>query len=168
MLPIFITKYKKHAENKSLLLDMIHNADYTLVNNEENDDLISKTDWFVDVKKRREYWEYFYPTIKDSMNDLFDNKIKYNGWKLKNYWFQQYKQNDVHEWHWHPETFWNNVYFLELPNGTSGTEMRLTWSNDDFIPKVEEGDIITFPSIIKHRSPPNTGGRKTVIAFNIM
>ena len=35
-----------------------------------------------------------------------------------------------------------------------------------FFENLKEGDIITFPSYVTHRSPPTTTDRKTVIAGN--
>jgi hypothetical protein len=94
--------------------------------------------------------------IKD-MNKKFDGELK-----IQNYWFQQYYYNNYHDWHNHPQCHFSSVYYLELPKGTPITEFKVSQEIE-----AKEGDIITFPGYLFHRSPPNgLKKRKTVIVFN--
>ena len=44
--------------------------------------------------------------------------FKEKEWHIQNTWYQQYKQNDKHDWHCHNESNWSNIYYLELPKTT--------------------------------------------------
>ena len=40
-------------------------------------------------------------------------------------------------------------------------------TGEEIVPRVREGDLLTFPGYIEHRSPKNyTTNRKTTIAFD--
>jgi ectoine hydroxylase-related dioxygenase (phytanoyl-CoA dioxygenase family) len=81
---------------------------------------------------------------------------------IDNMWFQQYKKNDKHSWHTHGLSNFSNVYFVELPLKSLATEI-LNVNNLN----LKEGDLLTFPSHLYHRSPINkTNKRKTIISFN--
>ena len=81
---------------------------------------------------------------------------------VQNIWYQQYNSNDEHDWHTHTGSHYTNIYFVELPDKDMKTEI-LDMANID----VKEGDIISFPAFIFHRSKPNKSNkRKTVISFN--
>ena len=83
-------------------------------------------------------------------------------WRIQNAWFQQYINNNFHKWHNHPDTNFTNVYFVELPFKNLGTEI-LNHSQLD----LNEGDLLTFPGHLYHKSPLNySNKRKTVISFN--
>jgi hypothetical protein len=82
--------FKNHLKHKSKLLKLIDNMpDISL--QKENESVI-KSDWSLDSKFYREYWQYFFsflkPIIKD-MNKKFDGELK-----IQNYWFQQYYYNN--------------------------------------------------------------------------
>lgn len=82
-------------------------------------------------------------------------------WRAR-WWFAQYIDGDDHMWHIHPGANFGCVYQLELPDPGQATEL----DGKNF--NIEEGDLIIFPHVWPHRSPPNGKGRKTVIAGNIM
>jgi len=89
-------------------------------------------------------------------------QLKCQTWEIQNIWFQQYKEGDEHDWHNHPHTQFSNVYFLELPS----TNMKTEFATHPDI-NVSEGDVITFPAHLVHRSKPNQSNkRKTIISFN--
>ena len=82
-------------------------------------------------------------------------------------WFQQYWQFDKHDWHTHGQAQFANIYYLELPDKNNKTEFFNVL--DQKIIKeieIEEGDLITFPAYIIHRSNTNSAKQKTVISFN--
>ena len=155
---IYITKTKNSKlENKKLLslINKIKNP-YS-----EKESKICNTDWSLPRSFKREYLNYFLNFIKPYMNEL-STKLYSKNWTIHNCWFQQYSKLNYHEWHTHPETNFTNVYFVELPNGSLGTEIF----NVEKL-KLQEGDLLTFPGYFYHRSPLNkTKKRKTVISFN--
>jgi hypothetical protein len=164
MLPILITKFERHKELKDQILNLID--DSISESSSHFSDKISKTDYYCQGSNK--YWDIIYPHLNYAMKYTMD-KIQYDEWEIDGYWFQQYNHSDIHGWHYHPKTFYSNVYYLEKPKDGPGTELVVPLTGEIISPKVEEGEILTFPSIMKHRSPTNISSeRKTVIAFNIV
>ena len=151
--------HKKHKQNLLNLIDSIPNLSSNVTEGEQ----VSKSDWYLNSSYPRKYWDYFY-NILTPWFDHIENKYGHKISKIRigNYWFQQYLNNNYHEWHTHPNCNFSNVYYLELPKTNITTEFK------DYKPiSVKEGDIITFPAYLLHRSPINSSGkRKTVIVFN--
>lgn len=86
-------------------------------------------------------------------------------WKIHAAWFQQYYNGGTHWWHVHQECQFTNIYFLELPDENYKTE--IIGLNDEKIEyQAKEGQMITLPSFLMHRSKPNQSERKTIISFN--
>jgi hypothetical protein len=151
--------HNKHKQNLLNLIDSIPN----LSSNIELGEQVSKSDWYLNSSYPRKYWDYFFNILApwfDHMENKYGHKI--SKMQIANYWFQQYLDSDYHGWHTHPNSNFSNVYFLELPETNMTTEFK------DHKPiSVKEGDIITFPAYLLHRSPINSSGkRKTVIVFN--
>lgn len=166
-IPIIISKIKNHSEVKPTLLsyidEMPHNS---LLPGENVNDVISKTDWNLPKTVERKYLDFISPILVDTVTESF-SQFKINGISFENFWFQQYYKSDYHGWHVHMHCHWTNVYFAELPDLNIKTEI-LKFGNEKLIDyTVEEGDIISVPSILYHRSPPNPSNvRKTIISFN--
>ena len=151
---IFVNKVENHNVHKTILLDY-----FSKQNTKFND--ISNSDWLDSNNEKREWVQYFinniiYPVGKKLCENLLAKDLI-----IQNIWFQQYKNNDFHNWHNHPRVQFTNVYYIELPDGMK-TEL---WGEEDI--DVKEGDILTFPSYIFHQSKVNnTNKRKTVVSFN--
>jgi hypothetical protein len=170
MLPIFTIDLTTHQHIKEELLSLIDKEDSVKVDNSwgDNIDQISNTDWYSGNGKTKDYWKILYPHIKETIEPILYDKFFFKGWKITNYWFQQYKNGDEHTWHFHGASMYNFVYYVEKPNGVPTTEMIIPMTGQIIQPKVEEGQILVFPSIMRHRSPPNPSDeRKTIIAFNV-
>jgi hypothetical protein len=164
-LPILSIHFERHEEVKDRLLKLISEQQSSP---SDDGDRISNTDWYVDVCGQREYWDFLWKYIGPEIDHIYKNVIGYDKWELNNYWFQQYKQNDTHGWHWHHKVFYNNVYYVELPEGSPGTELQVPITGEIIRPNVKEGDILIFPALMLHQSPPNQSEeRKTVVAFNV-
>jgi hypothetical protein len=165
--PIIITKLESHNRIKNTLLDLIDAESSSVIN--DSNDRISRTDWDINDMRLRNYMLYLQESLGPCMQEVYD-RLNYPNFKIHNHWFQQYRTNDTHDWHRHETTFWANVYYLELPKGTPPTIfLDPLDSSKTIVPEVEEGDIITFPSILLHCSPQNlSSSRKTVIAFNVI
>jgi hypothetical protein len=154
-----ITKVDNYKEiNKNILsfIDKIPKNPFK----DENQN-ISNTDWNLPQSFKREYLDYFYKIITPYMDKIaiiLDSKK----WNINNGWFQQYTKSEGHEWHTHAKTNFTNVYFVELPSTSLGTEI-LNYQKLD----LKEGDLLTLPGHVYHRSPKNfTNERKTIISFN--
>lgn len=167
---LYVTRVDDHNIIKGTLLDLISYEYDQSVNNDI--DTISSTDFFVDNK---------YSTYKDYFNEnvicKYYNSIMESAgintcraeWKLQTIWYQQYYHNDNHNWHVHGNSSYSNVYFLELPSNELTTEFFDQKTRKVIkIKGIREGDLLTFPAHLIHRSPKNkTTSRKTVIVFNV-
>ena len=157
---IIITKIDNYKEINKNLLDLIGKIPKNPLKNDGEED-ISNTDWNIPQSTKREYLEYFYKVISPHMDKLAI-ALKSKNWLINNGWFQQYEQSKSHSWHTHAKTNFTNVYFIELPNKSLGTEILNHEKLD-----LNEGDLLTFPGYLYHRSPVNlTNERKTIISFN--
>ena len=168
-----------HSEIKSYLLQFID--DYKQINpNPYKEDRISKTDFYDKLKTfttgdKQENYYYMYPEyfdfFKKKLTPLW-NEICHRYWakniNIDGVWFQQYKDNDYHGWHFHQGSNISISYLLELDDGKYSTEFIDTERKNTFQLKCQEGDVIIFPSYIIHRSPNITSNnRKTTIAANL-
>jgi hypothetical protein len=157
------TSVKEHNDLKPVILANIEN----LGKNPLSEDVshISNTDWQLPSDADRSYMNIVYPLFIDHFKEI---EQTYGWWykqTLSNFWYQQYEHLDYHNWHIHPSILFSSVYYLELPEGSSGTEFKTPQTT--FRVEVKEGEILTFPSIFFHRSTPNKStGRKTIIASN--
>jgi|TARA_B110000977_G_C10921121_1_gene433141 hypothetical protein len=152
---IIVKPFKRHKELKKTLLSLI---DELPKNSEKT---IHNTDWNLSKEYEKKYLNLFYLNINEHMMSLC-KEFNCDKWFIDNGWFQQYKNCDEHGWHNHPKCQFSNVYYLELPDKNMTTEFY-----DGQEIEASEGDILTFPSYLIHRSKPNlTNKRKTIIAFN--
>ena len=109
----------------------------------------------------RNYINYFFTHFSPYINNV-GKELQCTKCTVSNVWFQQYQKKDYHPWHNHAKSNYTCIYFVELPEKL-GTEFLNINVND-----IHEGDLLTFPSSIMHRSPVNTTDkRKTIISFNL-
>ena len=162
---ILVNTVKNHEEHKKTLLKLI--GDFERLH-DTKDYTNCSTDFNISQDIERDYLDYFHIHILD---DVIESISKQLGlapceWDVLMAWFQQYNQSNVHSWHNHAYTQFTNCYFLELPDASHKTEI-LDINGNILEYGAKEGDIITFPAWMKHRSKPHKGEQKTVIAFNL-
>ena len=123
--------------------------------------------------------------IFDEYSSVFNSIIE-KGWKGKvEYWWQVYKNNEYQEWHNHMPSTLSAIHFLnfedehlapifEDPNKSVRSIIFRTALNKDlssaitYTPKVEEGDIIIFPSYLNHTVPAGKyKSYRVTIAINL-
>lgn len=148
---------------KDELIEDISSIDSSQISS--HNDKISKSDWNLDSSIQRKYIDRFRPYLIEYLSNLKPNNYV-RGIKIHNIWFQQYDRYDRHDWHNHPECQFSGVYFLKLQDKIDSTEFLHPTTNKVFQLEIKEGDIITFPSFVYHRSPPVKSETKTVISFN--
>jgi len=154
---MFITKIEEHKEYKERLLNLIDEMP------ESSYQTVARTDWNVPQEIPRDYLMLFYREILEGKNKYLDKQNEFfegEGMNISNGWYQQYTNNSHHIWHRHGRANFTNVYFLELPNKEHRTEI------EDVEYDAEEGYLITFPAMLRHRCKKVSSGRKTVISFN--
>jgi hypothetical protein len=77
--------FKNHLKHKSKLLKLIDNMPNISLQ-KENESII-KSDWSLNSKLFREYWQYFFPLLKPMIKDMgkkFDGEFR-----IHNYWFSK-------------------------------------------------------------------------------
>ena len=173
---------KSHSVTRNTLLKEIESSDgYECATDDFNGDYISKiskTNWDkVPLVNGR--WPYF---LVKEVNHSFVNFLereygaKERGWTITKEWFNQYYPNSGsdHPWHHHsrPNGDWVNgiacVYYIELKDKSLRTVLKNPKTGKEIIPRVKEGQILTFDANMYHKSPRNfSSTRKTVISFNI-
>lgn len=114
--------------------------------------------------------DYFYESIIREIMPKIGEKLLLNkfgefDWDIHHAWYQQYYEDGAHIWHTHPNCQFTNIYYVEMPNEDYKTEV-LGVNGKLITFDAKEGDIITFPSWLQHRSKSNGKDRKTVISFN--
>ena len=162
---ILVNTVKNHEEHKKTLLNLI--GDFERLH-DTKDYTNCSTDFNISQDIERDYLDYFHIHILD---DVIESISKQLGlapceWDVLMAWFQRYNQSNVHTWHNHAYTQFTNCYFLEMPDASHKTEI-LDMNGNILEYDAKEGDIITFPAWMKHRSKPHEGEQKTVIAFNL-
>jgi hypothetical protein len=159
-----VTDIKEHKIIKKKLLE------YFNLMPDTKQGRVSKTDWKL-LDNQKKYKDYFMKKIRPYYNKI-SKKVGFKkwGWTIYNMWFQIYnnKTNDTHGWHNHQKCNWSNVYFIHLPNNSLKTQLFDKINNKPIKNiKVKEGQLLTFPANIMHRSPVNnTNDKKIIISFN--
>jgi len=159
--PFIKIKVRDHKKNKKELLKLIKKTtDLILI---KKDSKVSNSDWHIEDNNKKLYLNSFLTLLKPEFEEYLDY-FKSDKFEIQNIWFHSYKKDDHYAWHTHPRANFTNIYYLDLPNKKDKTEIKDL--NGDIIKfDVEEGDLITFPAFIVHRSPP-TKNKKTTIVFN--
>lgn len=166
--PIILVDMPNHLDNKDKILKAIDQMPDLSIT--DNDDQITKSDWNLDHNIRRDYWDI----LTSSINILIEKEIKkldlVYGIRVSNWWYQQYYNTDTHAWHRHEGATYSCVYYVELPKDAPSTLLRNPLDIDQiFTTKAVEGQVLIFPAIFSHCSPPNQSQqRKTIVAFNIV
>ncbi len=156
--------FKEHKKYKAKLLKHFKQEPLDKRNN-YNMDNIYKCDFHKSTDPKRPWAEMILPDFLKSF-EPFLNQMEFKKLELKDIWFQQYKKNSTHHWHIHGCSF-TGVYYVNYNTKCIGTELIDPVTKKCIMPDVKEGDLIVFPSFIKHRAPPQiTNTLKTIISFN--
>lgn len=166
-LPYVVSALSDHNHIKNDLLNHFSNIDLPTEIPEQKV-IISNTDWYQDRWNKEKCWYQFFKPFLFSYLDSLILELGYDRYTLKEIWFQQYCQNSEHNWHVHDGCNFANVYYLELDKDSPATEFKNPVTGQTFFIEVKEGDIITFPSSLIHRSPKNhSQHRKTIVSWNL-
>jgi hypothetical protein len=164
-IPYFVSKFKAHDTIKGELISLLDEQMSSTTN--DGYAKITKSDWYVDPGTPRNYWTLLYPHLETHIKELMDS-IGTSHYKFLNYWFAHYETSDYLDWHRHEQIGWSSIYYVNLPSKEQVTLLKDPMSGDVIQPDLEEGDILTFPGIVYHRSPVNNAQKpKTIVAFNI-
>ena len=154
----------EHSNIKSQLLEYIHEMPDGVIKDDYG--TISKTDWNIPKDHQRKYLDLFYTIIRPYIVNI-SNELGFKDWSIGNTWYQVYNKGDTHKWHVHSTANYTNVYYLHLPDESIKTQIYDDTTKSIVELEVHEGQLITFPANIKHRSPVNdTDQQKVIISFN--
>ena len=103
--------------------------------------------------------------------------------RMKDCWFNIYRSNDGQEPHNHNNSFISGSYYVRIPDGSSGIRFHSPIYDNMFVPPitqknqlnstlaevaVEEGNLVLFPSWLKHSvQPAKFKNERISISFNI-
>ena len=151
-----VPDHKGHKENIIELIKKIPHNPY---------ETVSHQDYNLHNTMKREYKNYFLKNIFLKFKEDFIDHTKAIDLGLHNIWFQWYDPGASHVWHIHGACHFTNVYYVHLPDTSLKTELR--FGDKKIVSPIEEGQILTFPSFVSHRSPVNqTTDCKIIISFN--
>ena len=159
----FIQEMPEHEKIKDIFLEEFLQADFEPAFSDGEQ--ISISDWKWNRVPRNwtaGFKTLIIPLLKDLCDEMYaDNAV------MNQTWFQQYYKNDYHGWHVHTGVNYSGVYLLECPDGME-TEFFDVTTGEKFELGLKEGDIITYPGNVLHRSKPNdSNSRKTIVAWNV-
>ena len=168
----YVLNLRDHHLNKKKILSMISHKGECVDNGYG---VISETDW---NNQRRENfnWYSFSLSKRDSISysKFLYNKFKKSDARIEQLWFNQYDPNSGsnHIFHTHyselDQNDLTNIYYVELEDKSLRTILKHPKTGKEIIPRVKEGQILTFDARIPHMSPPNfSNSRKTVLSFNL-
>jgi hypothetical protein len=166
--PIIVNTIEEHKKHKSILLNYIKDFTETFDTQINTNVERLNSDWKIPIEEKREYLDYFYSDVIRPVMVTIGQQLGLGTdytWSIKNSWFQQYGLNKEHAWHNHPDGHFTNCYYIELPDNKYKTEI-LGIDGEKIQFEANEGDVVTIPAWMRHRSPCNGKERKTVIAFN--
>lgn len=157
---IYSRPFHAHELIKDNLLSIIDQYCLEKIKTPEGD-IISKTDWLKDEQI------FYKKELAVHFTDHLIRTLNYPKIEILQIWFQQYQKHDRHNWHVHEYSHFTNVYFLQLPDEKYKTEIKnLNGEVIDY--EAKEGDILTFPGFLPHRSPIIKDDiQKTIVSFNI-
>jgi len=159
---VTITTIDNFSDKKAEVLKAIASAQHNPRNS--TTEKICETDWDVYTEGPK---PYILPILSDIETHLLtlSKRFKYRSMQTvdNGIWFQRYERGGYHGMHLHGACTFSSVVYIELPDDQSGTTFNVL--GEEFVVDISEGDIITFPSFMPHRSNPSSGV-KTVIAFN--
>jgi hypothetical protein len=161
-----ISEIEEHNTIKYKILDIIDNMKGGTL--DENDIKISKLDHTDHENYEKSYFKEIQTIIQPYLYDI-TKYLKCGKCEISSVWFQQYQPDDIHNWHLHPRTTWQAVYYLEMNGEKLETELYDSYKNEMIkVHDVKEGDLFVFPGNFIHRAPKNiSDNRKTIIAFNL-
>ena len=91
----------------------------------------------------------------------FTNEVKFSGEMVAEIWFQKYYENQFHSPHNHGAIGYSSVLYINFDKRIHvGTRFLAPFNDPDgnhieFVPDVDEGSLIFFPSYLYHYTLPN-------------
>ncbi len=163
-IPFMVMDVPNHETIKPLILEDIKKLGINpLVDDDQH---IVNSDWHLGKDVDRSYITHMVSVIDPlciEIRDIYKYPLPI---KCTNYWFQQYKHRDFHNWHMHDGAVFSCVYYVDAVDGTPKTSFNLM--GNEFEVEAKEGQILIFPSFLLHCSKENKSEKtKTIVSFNL-
>ena len=162
-IPYVVSDFEHHKDIKPKLLKFLEKQNST--KSKQICEIYERSDWYVDAGIMRDYWKFLYPSLSKHMAKIYKS-LKIEKYSYSNAWFIQYGKDGKLDWHRYQDQYWASIYYVDLPKKSSKTLLKNSFDESIIETDVKEGQILTFPGIIEHCSPPSKDD-KIIIAFNI-
>ena len=162
--PYIVSDFKAHQSIKKELISML--AVQNSTPSQQDCENYKESDWYVDAGIMRDYWKFLYPMLSEHMAPVYEELGVGQYFEYSNEWYIDYGKGGGLDWHRHQDAFWASIYYVNLPKGAPPTILKNPFNGSIIEPDIKEGQILTFPGMVEHCSPP-CKTNKIVISFNI-
>lgn len=163
--PIYTIKCSDWETKKQKLLGLVDFEDPECMLKEQYSD-------YHKYKDHSPYKEQFIEIIKDEL--IAFSKTVQTDILVRALWCQRYAKSEFMGVHNHGALGYSAVLYAEFTGGHSATQFYAPFNNFikgsliDYVPEVEEGDLIVFPSALAHSATPNkSSDYRTIFSFNM-
>lgn len=164
--PFFYTKISPWEEVKNKILSIVEDQPY------EMDDQGFKTDFFTKNSYSKDVYEILKPYVKSIVCKHITSTFPE---EVPDIWTQKYYARSEHSVHNHGNRGLSFILYLKFnPKVHKGTVFYapfddiFTGNTIAFCPDIQEGDLIAFPSVIKHSSQYQTSNEeRMILSFNL-
>lgn len=168
--PIFHVKCKNWESKKKYILDLL-NPSFERIGGG-----FDQFFWEQQVYVETDYFESPQPPYCSQLISLLREDIEEfrkearieSPYEVKNMWYERARSKQYHPLHDHGPKGYSCVLYVELDGKQKGTMFQDEVFKDKFFQfDVEEGDIIFFPSWLKHQASVNESENvRTIISWN--
>jgi hypothetical protein len=170
-IPILHLKVTNWEKKKEILLEMVNNCDLIVG---KNDTL--KTDFDIQNHNQTmgQHNDKITKILKEEI-EIFCNVFNFNQYEMISSWFEIAAQENYHPIHNHGSIGYSSVCYIKYDHNVHTPTQFISPFNNFldgsllyYEPKVEEGSIIFFPSLIMHHTKPNNSKiERTILSFNL-
>jgi hypothetical protein len=163
--PFWYTKVSPWEEVKSKILSIVADQSYEI-------DQGVKTDFWTKNSYSKEVYEILKPYVESIVCKHITSKFPE---EVPDVWTQKYYAGSEHSVHNHGNRGLSFILYLKFnPKVHKGTVFYapfddiFTGTTIAFVPDIREGDLIAFPSVIKHSSQYQTSDEeRMILSFNL-
>jgi hypothetical protein len=169
--PLFHLQVRNWETKKEILLEMAKNSNFTM----DGDDTV-KSDFHEQLNNNTvgKHNDKVLSILKEEI-EIFCDYFDFNYCKISNSWFEIANQGNHHGIHTHGTIGYSSVCYIDYNKDVhSPTKFVAPFHNFiigdllHYMPKVEEGSIIFFPSTIMHYTEQNNSKiERTILSFNL-
>ena len=175
-IPFFQYDIDDWKDKKQKLLEICSTIDFKNYDTGEKNELgVNADNLYTDYNTNNDhiYRNQVVHILKKELQK-FKNDCNLEKMSVGNVWFQQYYKKQFHSPHTHGAIGYSSVVYIKFDKDKHQPTIFLSPFNDpegkliEYAPKVDEGQIIFFPSMITHYVSPNPSNHiRIILSFNI-